>query len=138
MYAFKDPKTQADYIAFLQKVAPRFQDIEAFCDTEPEDNFGKLKAMLYQYAHYTNFLSYNYHFAVKFYKIALAVEWRKEGEFKGSEERKVRAQVEERCIEPDALLQHFEKLIKGLGSSLTAIQTSINAEKQLYSNKENQ
>jgi hypothetical protein len=94
--------------------------------------------MLYDYASHTNFLSFNYKFAVTFYKIALAQEWEKEGEFKGSEERKVRARVEMRCIEPEAVLVHFEKLIKGLSTSLTAIQTALNAEKSLLSNRENQ
>jgi len=138
MYQFNNEVTQADYVAFLDKIAPRFVEIEKFCDTLPEDNVGRLKEMLYQYAHFTNFLSFQYRNAVKFYKKALAQEWDKEGEFKGMEERKVRSRVEARCIEPDALLQHFDKLIKGMATSLTAIQSALSAEKSLMSNRENQ
>jgi outer membrane receptor for Fe3+-dicitrate len=137
-YRFNDPSVQKRYGEFLDKIAPRLGEIETFCNTAPEDNIGTLKRMLYDYASHTNFLSFNYKFAVTFYKIALSQEWEKEGEFKGSEERKVRARVEMRCIEPEAVLVQFEKLIKGLSTSLTAVQTALNAEKSLLSNRENQ
>jgi len=138
MYHFTNPDIQKRYDEFLKKVAPRFVEIETFCNTAPEDNIGTLKRMLFDYASHTNFLSFNFKFSVTFYKIALAQEWGSEGEFKGTEERKVRARVEMRCIEPEAVMIHFEKLIKGLSTSLTAIQTSLNAEKSLMSNRENQ
>lgn len=135
---FKDLGLQSEYQKFLAKVAPRFIEIEQFCNEVPEDNVGILKRMLYQYAVYTNFLSFNYSFAVKFYKLALAQAWSETEDFKGHEERRVRATVEAQCIEQEALMLHFDKLIRGLGTSLTAIQTAINAERNLMSNRENQ
>lgn len=137
MFKFNDFEIQSGYLKFLDKVSPRFIEIEKFCDEVPEDNVGILKRMLYQYAVHTNFLSFNYSYAVRFYKIALAQSWSEAEDFKGHEERKVRAQVEAGCIEQEALMIHFDKLIRGLGTSLTAIQTAINAEKNLMSNREN-
>ena len=102
--------------------------IREFCDEGTEDNLISLKKRLLGYEQHNNFLSFNYSEAMKFYKLALAQEWDQEGEFKGAEERKVRSRVEARCIEPDALLEHFERLIKGLATSLTAIQTNLRVE----------
>lgn len=134
-FQFEDTVIQTEYEAYKKKISPKWVEIEKFCNEETEDNLISLKKRLLGYETFNNFLSYNYAKAMKFYKLALSQEWQKEDEFKGAEERKVRARVEARAIEPEAILQHFEKLIKGLSTSLTAIQTNLRVEEALLSRR---
>ena len=136
MYTFSDPEVNQDWEAFQDKIAPAFIAIESFCEKTPEDNTGLLKKMLFDYAHYQNYLSFNYRYALRFYRIALAEQWSLIGDFKGTEERKIRAQVESACVDAEAVMVQFDKLAKGLQSSQTAIQTAINLEKPLMTNRE--
>lgn len=130
-YVFKSAETQKEYGKFLDIVIPRLEKIMAFCDSPTEDNMNAMKKRLLEYESHNNFLSYRYSDAMTFYKLALALEWDKEPDFKGTMERKARSEVEARAIEPEAVLERFERLIKGLATSLTAIQTALQVEKAL-------
>jgi hypothetical protein len=135
-YQFSDPKINQEWESFQDKIAPAFVEIEKFCELTPEDNTGLLKHMLFDYAHFQNYLSFNFRCALRFYRIALAEQWALTEEFKGTEERKIRSMVEAACVDAEAVMVQFDKLAKGLQSSQTAIQTAINLEKPLMTNRE--
>ncbi len=134
-FNFEDVEVQERYNKFLDKIMPRMKDILAFCEQGTEDNLSVLKKRLLDYEAHNNFLSFHYSEAMGFYKLALAQEWAKEPDFKGIFERKVRATVEARAIEPEAVLERFERLIKGLSVSLTAVQTNLRVEESLLARR---
>jgi len=131
LYKFESASTQAEWEKFLKILLPRFETIRLLCESKTEDNIMALKKRLMEYESAENFLSYHYSDAMAFYKVALAQEWRAQPEFKSIFEKNARAQVEMRAIEPEAVLERFDRLIKGLANTQTALQTAVKIEEAL-------